>query len=86
MAETLDSAIEQLEKELPGFRWNLARDGDIVRCVLTSQDFKSHIWEAGGKTMESIVDGPRVVACHEVPANAVRRAIEIAKREMKGEL
>ena len=86
MTDTLDTIIEQLEKELPGFRWTLTWNWDgrrRARCVLTSPDFKSHVWEAGGKTTEDIESGVRVTSCSHDCVRAVRRAIEIAKDKLK---
>jgi hypothetical protein len=83
MTDLLDSVIEQIERELPGFRWSLTWDGVRVRCVLTSPDFKSHVWEAGGKTTEDIESGIRVTSCSHDRVRAVRRAIEIAKDKMR---
>lgn len=78
---SLDEAIAQIEKEFPGFQWNLRWDGKQACCTLTSPDFKSHIWEAGGKTQEDITAGVRVVWYWPDATIAVLKAIEIAKDE-----
>jgi len=79
---TYDELIERIQTELPGFSWNISQGATQASCTLTSPDFKSEVWEAGGETREDIECGVRVYYRALNAKNAILGAIKVAKDKL----